>query len=82
MDPAAVALMPAMAAWMDAEAMLRFIDVPHAMLQVGDHGGIIILAVHGSTAPTEEVYFSLDTGGCWYTVQMAEAISIQNIRCT
>lgn len=39
------------------------------------------MAVHGSTAPTEEVYFSLDTGGCWRTVQLAEAISIQNIRC-
>ncbi len=48
---------------------------------MGDHGGIIIMAVHGSAAPAEEVYFSLDTGGCWHTVQLAEAISIQNIRC-
>jgi hypothetical protein len=68
--------------WISPDGGVTWNDVlpSAAIYEVGDHGGIIMMAVHGSTAPTEEVYFSLDTGGCWYTVQMAEAISIQNIR--
>lgn len=50
-------------------------------VQVGDHGGIIMMALHQTTGPTDEVYFSLKSGACWYTVQLAEAINVQNIRC-
>ena len=49
--------------------------------QVGDHGGVVIMAQHATTAPAEEVYFTLDQGGCWHTVLLQEAINIQNIRC-
>ena len=49
-------------------------------VQVGDHGGIIMMALHQTTGPTDEVYFSLESGACWYTVQLAEAINVQNIR--
>ena len=50
-------------------------------LQVGDHGGVVIMAQHATTAPAEEVYFTLDQGDCWHTVLLQEAINIQNIRC-
>lgn len=48
---------------------------------MGDHGGITMMALHQTTGPTDEVYFSLESGACWYTVQLAEAINVQNIRC-
>lgn len=51
-----------------------------AIYEVGDWGGIIIMTSHMTTAPADEVYFSLDSGGCWYTVQLEEAINVQNIR--
>lgn len=40
-----------------------------------------MMALHQTTAPTDEIYFTLDSGACWYTVQLSEAINVQNIRC-
>lgn len=35
----------------------------------------------GPTSPTEEVLFSYDSGKCWQSVPLAEALLVDNIRC-
>ncbi len=48
--------------------------------EFGDHGGIIVIAPHGTERPASNISFSLDEGRCWQTVHLAEAIDVANIR--
>lgn len=48
--------------------------------EFGDHGGIVVMAPHGTERPASNISFSLDEGRCWQTVQLAEAIDVSNIR--
>mmetsp|Transcript_6271 Transcript_6271/g.21539 ORF Transcript_6271/g.21539 Transcript_6271/m.21539 type:complete len:783 (+) Transcript_6271:74-2422(+) len=53
---------------------------PH-IFEIGDHGGIIVLARLASNGPTDHLLFSLDDGKCWEgPVYFSEAISVHNIR--
>ena len=49
--------------------------------EFGDHGGIIVMAPHGTERPASNISFSLDEGRCWQTIHLAEAIDVSNIRC-
>ncbi|KAK9831811.1 hypothetical protein WJX74_010382 [Apatococcus lobatus] len=48
--------------------------------EFGDHGGIIVMAAHGTERPASNISFSLDEGRCWQTIHLAEAIDVSNIR--
>ena len=50
--------------------------------EYGDHGGLLLLASHETEGPTDRLQFSLDQGACWHNIMLAEAIDIQNIRCS
>eukprot|EP00959_Pyramimonas_sp_CCMP1952_P002926 60607-Pyramimonas_sp.AAC.1 len=37
---------------------------PH-IYEFGDHGGIVLMAEHASSGPTDKIWFSRDEGECW-----------------
>lgn len=68
--------------WVSSDGGQSWTDIlpSAAIYEVGDRGGVIMTTLHQNTGPTDEVYFSLESGACWYTVQLSEAINVQNIR--
>ena len=40
-----------------------------------------MLAQHKTEGPTNRLLFSPDDGACWHSVELSEAITIDNIRC-
>jgi hypothetical protein len=51
-----------------------------AIYEIGNHGGIIVLASHRSEGPTDTITFSMDAGACFHKVQLPEPILVENIR--
>eukprot|EP00887_Chlorella_sp_A99_P000674 scaffold5.g674.t1 len=51
-----------------------------AIYEMGDHGGLIMMAQHKTEGPTNKVQFSSDRGACWAEVALPESISVENIR--
>ncbi len=73
----------AMCTWLSRDGGASWEDVMPgaAIYEFGDHGGLLLMAPHEIEAPATAVHFSMDEGACWHTIQLEEAIDVQNIRC-
>jgi hypothetical protein len=47
----------------------------------GDHGNLLVMAKHRNQGvPTDEVFYSYDSGLCWHSVKLGRAMYLENIR--
>lgn len=69
--------------WMSQDGGLTWADIANhaAMYEFGDHGNIVVVSSFMTQAPTDKVFFSIDDGRCFNTVELDEAIYVENIRC-
>lgn len=68
--------------WMSRDGGLSWEDIADntAIYEIGNHGGIVVIAAHRSEGPTDTVKFSLDQGACFHTVKLPEPLLVENIR--
>ena len=68
--------------WMSRDGGVTWEDVAEntAIYEIGNHGGVVVLAAHQSEGPTDAVTFSLDGGACFHRVQLPEPMLVENIR--
>lgn len=68
--------------WLSRDGGLTWEDVKEntAIYEIGNKGGIVVMAAHRSEGPTDTVFFSLDEGACFHKVKLPEPILVDNIR--
>lgn len=68
--------------WMSRDGGVTWEDVADdtAIYEVGNHGGVVVMARHASEGPTNVIKFSIDDGECFHEVKLPEAVLIENIR--
>ena len=68
--------------WLSRDGGITWEDIypATAIYEIGDGGGLILMAAHRSEGPTDSLMLSLDQGGCWDTIKLPEAITVENIR--
>lgn len=68
--------------WLSRDGGLTWEDIAEntAIYEIGNHGGIIVLAAHRSEGPTDTITFSMDAGSCFHKVQLPEPMLVENIR--
>lgn len=68
--------------WLSRDGGLTWEDIypATAIYEVGDKGGVMLIAPHRSEGPTDTLLLSLDEGLCWDMVKLPEALTVDNIR--
>lgn len=68
--------------WISRDGGVTWEDIAEGahIYEFADWGGVVVMAQHEYSGPTDKIIFTMDYGSCWYTVPLETALNVNNIR--